>query len=74
MSTITKSEQGQSAFATEIKQRGLMAAFAINLAIFQRQYGNNPRARYLHVDLNAGSGFNDKVGCIGSPLAFLAAA
>lgn len=74
MTAIAKTEQGQSAIATEGKQRGLMAAFAVNLGIFQRKHGSNPRAKYLHVDLNSGSGFNEQVKCIGSPLAFLAAA
>lgn len=59
VTAIAKTEQGQSAIATEGKQRGLMAAFAVNLGIFQRKHGSNPRAKYLHVDLNSGSGFND---------------
>jgi len=63
--------QGQS---TEFKERGLQAAFTINLRIFQARFGANRRYRYFHFDLNCGSGINETVGCIGSPLAFLAAA
>lgn len=70
--SITK--QGQSD-ATEFKERGLEAAFAINLKIFKstiaRKFGD--RFPYWHFDLNCGCGINDKIGCIGSPLAFLRA-
>lgn len=60
--------QGES---TEFKERGLQAAFTINLRIFQAKFGN--RYRYFHFDLNSGSGMNEIVKCIGSPLAFLKA-
>lgn len=63
--------QGQSD-ATEYKERGLEAAFSINIGIFQSQFGAS-RFSYWHFDLNCGSGYNDQVGCIGSPLAFLRA-
>jgi hypothetical protein len=58
--------QGQGD-ATEIKQRGLSFAFLIGLTVMQIF----PQYRYFHFDLNAGSGFNDEAGCIGSPLTFL---
>ena len=70
--SITK--QGQSD-ATEFKERGLEAAFAINLKIFKstivKKFGD--RFPYWHFDLNCGCGINEKIGCIGSPLAFLRA-
>jgi three-Cys-motif partner protein len=65
--------QGQSA-ATEAKERGLGAAFATNLRIFNSRFGNDRRAIYMHFDLNCGSGTNEEVGCDGSPIAFLHAA
>jgi len=64
-------KQGQSD-ATEFKERGLEAAFSINLRIFKAKFG--VRFPYWHFDLNCGSGINEKIGCIGSPLAFLRAA
>jgi hypothetical protein len=70
-----KTKQGQSD-STEFKERGLEAAFAINLKIFKstiaRKFGD--RYPYWHFDLNCGCGINKKIGCIGSPLAFLRAA
>jgi hypothetical protein len=63
--------QGQGS-ATEFKQRGLQAAFSINLQIFCNKFGG--RFSYFHFDLNCGSGYNDVAGCIGSPIAFLRAA
>jgi hypothetical protein len=65
--------QGQSELATEAKVRGLSYALAINLRIYAAKFAAS-RYRYWHFDLNAGSGFNDKVGCVGSPLTFLAQA
>lgn len=69
------SKQGQSD-ATEFKERGLEAAFAINLKIFKSKiisrFGD--RFPYWHFDLNSGCGINEQIGCIGSPLAFLRAA
>lgn len=64
------SKQGQSD-ATEFKERGLEAAFSINLKIFKDRM---PGKTYWHFDLNSGGGMNEKVGCIGSPLAFIRAA
>lgn len=64
--------QGQGD-STEFKERGLSAAFWVNLTIFQRGFGQAGRFRYFHFDLNAGGGFNEQAGCIGSPLAFLQA-
>lgn len=63
--------QGQSPLVTEAKQRGLSAAFAINLNIFQKKYSGKPYAKYMHFDLNCGCGVNAEVGCIGSPIAFM---
>lgn len=61
--------QGQSHDATEWKERGIAAALSINLQIFKAKYGS--WATYQHFDLNAGSGVNEKIDCIGSPLAFI---
>lgn len=62
--------QGQSD-STEFKERGLEAAFSINLKIFKAKFGD--RFPYWHFDINCGCGINEKIGCIGSPLAFLRA-
>lgn len=64
----SRSIQGQSGDATEIKQRGLSFAFRIGLMVAVRKF---PQYRYFHFDLNAGSGINEEAGCIGSPLSFL---
>lgn len=66
--------QGQSD-ATEFKERGLEAAFAINLKIFKARIADRfgDRFPYWHFDINCGCGINEKIGCIGSPLAFLRA-
>jgi len=61
--------QGQSA-ATELKERGLQSAFTVNLRVFSKF---KARYTYWHFDLNSGCGFNDEIGCIGSPLAFIGA-
>jgi hypothetical protein len=71
---IVAQGQGNS---TEFKERGLQSAFKINMNVFngvkaKHAYGVN--WRYFHFDLNSGSGINQDVGCIGSPLAFLEAA
>ena len=63
--------QGQSDI-TEFKQRGLEAAFTVNLKVFQAKFKG--RFRYFHFDLNCGSGTNEDFGCIGSPIAFIRAA
>lgn len=68
MTTVSVPKQGQSA-STEYKERGLQAAFTINLRVFASKFSD--RYRYWHFDLNSGSGYNEKVGCIGSPIAFL---
>lgn len=65
-----KIKQGQSD-GTEFKERRLGALFYINLKISKSSF---LRSRpYFHFDLYAGSGYNEEVGCIGSPLAFLKA-
>jgi len=69
--TTRKITQGQSD-ATEFKERGLEAAFWINMKVFTAKFG--ARFPYWHFDLNCGCGINEKIGCIGSPLAFLRAA
>jgi hypothetical protein len=71
MTRQTLARQGQSR-DTEFKERGLEAAFTINLRVFYAKFG--ARHPYWHFDLNSGSGINEDVGCIGSPLAFLRAA
>lgn len=68
--------QGQGV-STEFKERGLEAAFSINMRVFsglKAKHAYGGRWRYHHIDLNAGSGINEEVGCIGSPLAFIEAA
>jgi hypothetical protein len=69
-----KHQQGQSD-ATEFKERGLEAAFAINLKIFKSKIADRfgDRFPYWHFDLNCGCGINEHIGCIGSPLAFMKA-
>lgn len=67
-----KGGQGQSAVATELKQRGLGYAFKVNATAFRSvnaRFGN--RYRYFHFDLNAGCGINREARCIGSPLTFV---
>ena len=66
--------QGQGV-TTEFKERGLQAAFTINLKVFNGLNARYNNAwRYFHFDLNCGSGINEEVGCIGSPIAFINAA
>lgn len=67
-------KQGQSCI-TQDKERGLSAAFTVNLRMFKSinaRYGE--KFNYWHFDLNSGSGWNDDFNCIGSPLAFVSAA
>lgn len=59
--------QGQSR-STEDKERGFASMFAINLRIFQAKF---PGHIYFHFDLHAGSGWNEKVNVVGSPLLFV---
>jgi hypothetical protein len=62
-------KQGQSELATEKKQRGLSYAFALSAAVIKK---NKDWAKpYLHFDLNAGNGHNEKAGCVGSPITFM---
>lgn len=60
--------QGQSD-VTEFKERGISAACAVSLRIFAGKFAQ--RYRYFHFDINAGSGWNTEVNCIGSPVAFV---
>jgi hypothetical protein len=68
--------QGQSSVVTEAKERGLSSTFQSNLWVFRRLKNrlSKSRFKYFHFDLNCGSGWNEDVGCIGSPLAFVNAA
>lgn len=66
--------QGQSD-TTEFKQRGLQAAFEVNLRVFGNGFERKGYPfTYFHFDLNCGSGLNEQFSCIGSPLAFVQAA
>lgn len=70
---MSKAFQGQSDIVTEAKERGLSLTFQDNLWIFQRLFKKFSRSKYkyFHFDLNCGSGVNEEVGCIGSPIAFI---
>jgi hypothetical protein len=61
--------QGQSDLATERKQRGLYYAFTFNYVVIKKHA--SWAKPYLHFDLNAGNGYNDDAGCVGSPLTFM---
>lgn len=65
--------QGQSGIVTEAKERGLSLTFQSNLWVFRRLKSrfSNSKFKYFHFDLNCGSGWNDDVDCIGSPIAFV---
>ena len=66
---MTASRQGQSDLATERKQRGLAYALALSAAVIRK---NSSWAKpYLHFDLNAGNGYNEIAGCVGSPVTFM---
>lgn len=61
--------QGQSDVVTEQKQRGLSYALALSKAVIIKNADwTKP---YLHFDLNAGNGYNDIAGCVGSPITFM---
>jgi hypothetical protein len=60
--------QGQSDLATERKQRGLYYALNVNAMVIRKHSWAKP---YLHFDLNAGNGYNEKAGCVGSPITFM---
>lgn len=66
-----KAHQGQSILVTEEKARGFCSVFEQQIAVVQatqkKWLRNNP---YVHIDLHAGSGFNDEVNVVGSPLLF----
>lgn len=62
--------QGQGRH-TANKIAGFGAFFTQNMAVVKHAIGS---ASYFHFDLNAGCGFNEVAGCIGSPLAFRMAA
>ena len=63
-------KQGQGRH-TANKIAAIEAFFTQNVSVVRRAIGLN---HYFHFDLNAGCGFNDVAGCIGSPLAFRRAA
>jgi len=61
--------QGQSDLVTEKKQRGLSYALALSAAVIKK---NASWAKpYLHFDLNAGNGYNESAGCVGSPITYM---
>jgi hypothetical protein len=62
--------QGQGKY-TANKIAVFEAFFTQNMAVVSRAIGAQS---YFHFDLNAGCGMNEIAGCIGSPLAFRAAA
>lgn len=62
----TKIIQGQSD-NTEYKERGIAASLKVSLDLSRTK----PQFTHWHIDLNAGCGINDLVGCIGTPLAFV---
>jgi len=67
-------KQGQS-IITPDKERGLHAAFTVNLMMFNSINARHEnKFTYFHFDLNSGSGMNEDFNCIGSPLAFVSAA
>ncbi len=65
--------QGQSD-TTEKKERDLETVFVLQNIYFNRFKSKNPSQRnkfpYFHFDCHAGSGINEDVGVIGSPLLF----
>lgn len=63
-------KQGQSRHTVN-KIVALEAFFTQNMAVVKHAIG---ACDYFHFDLNAGCGVNEVAGCIGSPLAFRAAA
>jgi len=65
-----KQEQGQGG-TTEWKERGILAALALNLKLCTHPAKFHSRFNYWHLDLHSGSGWNEEVNCVGSPLAFL---
>lgn len=60
--------QGQSTY-TRFKQERFKPVFAQSLYISKA--ASVARFAYYHIDLNAGSGFNEQVGVVGSPINFL---
>ena len=58
--------QGQGRHTVN-KIAGFGAFFTQNMAVVRHAIGSST---YFHFDLNAGCGFNEVAGCIGSPLAF----
>jgi len=62
--------QGQGRHTVN-KIAAIEAFFTQNISVVRRAIGSS---HYFHFDLNAGCGLNELAGCIGSPLAFRAAA
>src|SRR5262245_32058669 len=61
--------QGQSVRQTRRKIEGLTRIFLENLSVSRG--GRAIGYPYWHVDLNCGSGHNEKADCDGSPITFL---
>lgn len=62
-----KSRQGQS-LSTIDKERQIAGMIAVNMRIVRAKC---PRDSYFHVDLNAGTGWNDEFGVPGTPMVFV---
>ena len=73
--TIDRVAQGQSDY-TKHKQDGLKSLLHVNMRIVKPSLSRcwkpgMPNLSYFHFDLNAGSGYNETEGVVGSPLVFL---
>jgi hypothetical protein len=60
--------QGQGS-GTHVKERGFGSAFSVSISLSSGV--NAASYNYWHVDLNAGSGWNEQAQCDGSPIVFL---
>jgi hypothetical protein len=68
--TSPADRQGQGK-TTELKERYIKLAVAVNSKITGHPSKFIARFPYWHFDMHAGSGWNDRVNCVGTPLAFL---
>lgn len=66
-----KTTQGQSEY-TPLKQLGLASVLDMNMRLVQKVFDKYPYCprSYFHIDLTAGSGFNEDCNTDGSPLVF----